>query len=76
MLVQFHKNVTYRSRVGMPIVVSICNRYGSEAIVEIEAGSYPVIERCVISLSDDGREFFDLILHDTLCRVWATDSLR
>lgn len=76
MLVQFHKNVTYKSRVGMPIVVSICNRYGSEVIVEVGSDSYPVIEKCVINLSDDGREFLDLMLHDTLCRVWATDSLR
>lgn len=79
MLVRFHKNVTYKSRVGVPVVVSICRRSERNAVIEIESGAdddYPRLEEKLIHVADDGREFLDIVLRGVLCRVWATDAER
>lgn len=79
MKVQFHKNVTYRSRIGVPVIMSLCGRYGEQAVVEVEIcnqNSYPSIEFEIIRSTEDGREFLDLNIDGNLCRVWATDAER
>lgn len=79
MLIRFHRNVTYKSRVGAPIVVSICRRSEHNAVIEIESGAdeeYPILEEKFIHVADDGREFLDIALRGVLCRVWATDAER
>lgn len=78
MEVQFHKNVTYKSRVGIPIIISISRRTSGYAIVEVESSEkeYPEISKRQIRKSEDGREFIDLSVNDIHCRVWATDAER
>lgn len=83
MEVQFQKNITYRSRVGAPVVISISRRTSCYAIVELENSEtdYPVLFKKIIQRSDDGREFIDICIANEkgepgYARVWATDAQR
>lgn len=74
MRVSFRKNVTYRSRVGTEVVMSLSWRSEKRAIVALEREhEYPMIEEASIQESDDGKEFIDVIARGIRCRLWATD---